>query len=148
MLTEVREKFLGIIEPLVVEKGFELVELNMDARNDLYQVEVLADRPGGGIDLEECAGLARAINDALENVPEDYELTVASPGLDRPLSTKKDFLRSLGLQVRFVLREKVEGKGEYSGCVKAVENSEVLVAVKKREIRIPLDKILKATQII
>lgn len=148
MIEEVRERFLKIVEPVVVAKGLELIELNLDVRNHLYRVEVLVDRLQGGISLEECVSVTKALNDALEFEPEDYELTVASPGLDRPLKTEKDFLRTLGQPVRFVLKEKVEGKGEYSGQVKSVGSQAVLVTLADRDISIPLDKIMKAVLVV
>ncbi len=148
---EIREKVEGIAVPIVAGAGLELVELNISHSNQGYTVEVLIDRPAGGISLEECALVNKRVSEELEiaqNGVVDFDLVVASPGLDRPLKNEKDFKRVINVPVRFVLTEKVEGKGEYSGKVKQVGSDDVLVATKKADIKIPYNKILKAVQIL
>ena len=148
---EIREKVEIVAAPILAEAGLELVELNIDHRNHACTIEILTDRPAGGITLEECADVNRRISETLQlaqSLTVDFDLVVASPGLDRSLQNEKDFKRVIGKRVRFVLTEKVEGKGEYSGKIKEVGSEDVLVAAAKRDIKIPFNKILKAVQII
>ena len=148
---EIHEKIVVVAAPIVAEAGLELVELIIAHSNHGYTIEILIDRPAGGISLEECALVNKRVSEELElaqSITVDFDLVVASPGLDRLLKNEKDFKRVMNVRVRFVLTEKVEGKGEYSGKVKEVRSEDVLVATKKLEIRIPYSKILKAVQII
>lgn len=109
MLSDMTSQVESIVLPLITEAGLELVDLIIVERNATYMIEVLADRPQGGITLEECAAINKRIVEVLDRTQpwaEDYELTVASPGLDRLLKNQKDFARMLGQRVKFLLTEK------------------------------------------
>lgn len=146
MLTDIQAQVESIVPPIVEKAGLQLVELSVAQSGLTYKIEVLCDRPQGGITLEECVKLNKVIVEIFDLQPwaEDYELVVASPGLDRPLKNQKDFARMLGQRVKVLLTEKVDGKGEYSGLVKEVFEDAVLIAIRKKEIKLPYDKILKA----
>lgn len=151
MLTDITADIEKIVNPIVMDAGLEIVELTVEQRNSTYMIELLIDRPQGGITLEECAEVNKKAAEAFDlSQPwaNDYELVVASPGLDRLLKTEKDFRRMLLHRVRFLLTEKVDGKGEYSGRIKDVSAADVLVELKSKEVRIPFNKIMKATLII
>ncbi|MCB9758156.1 MAG: ribosome maturation factor RimP [Candidatus Omnitrophica bacterium] len=151
MLTDIISQVERIVLPLMADAGLELVDLIIVQRNSTYMIEVLTDRPQGGITLEECAAINKQIAQALDSTQpwsDDYELTVASPGLDRHLKNRKDFTRMLGRRVKFLLTEKGDGKGEYSGLVKEVGESSVVISVRKHDICIAYDKIMKAVLII
>lgn len=134
--------------------GLDLVEVKIKMHKKDVLIEVLADRTHGGIGMEECSKLNRCIVEAIDKegfFSEDgYSLEVASPGLDRPLTTAKDFLRNIDAQVRVLLKEKIAGKGEYVGVVKSVaENAVTLLTTKEqKEINVPIDQILKCLLVI
>ncbi|MBU1727575.1 MAG: ribosome maturation factor RimP [Candidatus Omnitrophica bacterium] len=145
------EELKKIIGDYLVAKGLDLVDLiyRYEGR-DLY-LRILADRPEGGITIDECTNLNRQISAVLDEkdiFEASYILEVSSPGLDRPLKTEKDFLRCLGRQAKFFLIEPVNGKIEWDGIIKKVENESVLIDVKAEVLEIPLTKINKAKQII
>lgn len=151
MLTDITEQVENIVLPLMEDAGLELVDLIIVQRNTTYRIEVLTDRPQGGITLEECAAMNKRIVEVLDSTQpwaDDYELTVASPGLDRHLKNQKDFARMVGRRVKFILTEKVDGKGEYSGLVKEVCESNVVITASKKDVSIAYDKIMKAVLII
>jgi ribosome maturation factor RimP len=114
-------------------------------------LRILADRPYGGIKLDECARLNYAIGNLLEEkdvLQERYILEVASPGLDRPLKTVKDFLRCLDREVRFFLNEQINERIEVAGVIKQVSQDAVLIETQQGTLEIPLSKINRAKQII
>ena len=61
MLTDIQANVESIVTPIVAQAGLELVELIIDQRRTTYLIEILADRPQGGITLEECARLNKKI---------------------------------------------------------------------------------------
>jgi ribosome maturation factor RimP len=94
MLTDIISQVESIVLPLMVDAGLELVDLIIIERNSTYMIEILTDRPQGGINLEECAAINKRIVEVLDSTQpwaDDYQLTVASPGLDRHLKNQKDF---------------------------------------------------------
>lgn len=114
-------------------------------------LKVLVDKPSGGITLSECADLNRSFRGFLDEeglVGEDYILEVSSPGLDRPLKVRGDFLRMLNKEVRFFLSEPLNGKIEWSGFIESAEEEKVLVRAKEGLIEIPYNKINKSKLII
>ncbi len=151
MLVEIQAAVENIILPIIDQAGLELVELIVDQRRSTYLLEVLVDRPLGGITLAQCVQLNKNIVEAIDQSQtwaDNYELVVASPGLDRMLKNEKDFRRMLGKRIKFLLTEKVDGKGEYFGLVKEVFEHEVCVSLKKKDVKIPFDKIMKAVLVI
>ncbi len=134
------------------DHGLELVELiyRQEGGGDFF-LKFLVDRPEGGINLGECANLNKEISsilDAEDMLQSRYILEVSSPGLDRSLKTKNDFLRCLNKSVRFFLNAQVCGKLEHAGIIREVKDEGVSVETKEGVIEIPLASINKAKQII
>jgi len=148
---EVANTIRELIAPVFQDVGIELVDLQVKKPRQGWMVEVFADKEQGGISLDECAAINKRIVHILDEegiLGEDYELYVSSPGIDRPLKTEKDFKRVMGREVRFHLKEPVEAKLEYAGEIQAVEDQSVIVKTKGQRLKLNLDNIQKAVQII
>lgn len=139
------------ITPLMNELSVELVEFNIRRQNKMIVIDVITDKPQGGITLDECSLVNQKLSQGLEAkdlIKEGFTLEVSSPGLDRPLKTVKDFLRNVGNNVRFYLLEQVEEKKEHTGIIKEVMDGEIIIDTKKSSVTIPINKINKAVQVI
>ena len=66
-------------------------------------LQIMAERPEGGIEVEDCARISRAVwrvLDVEDPISGEYVLEVSSPGIDRPLTRLKDFERYEGYEAR------------------------------------------------
>jgi len=145
------EKIEKIVMPFLNEMQVDLVDLHVNRYRGNLTIQILADKPMGEITIGECSLLNRRISEALERenfMAQDYTLEVSSPGLDRPLRTAKDFKRVIGREVRFYLSEPVGERLEYTGCIKRLEEENVVVNADEKEIILPLGKINKGIQVI
>lgn len=151
MLTEeLTESLKRLMEPFLKEAQVVLVDLNIHRHHGNIDIEILADKPTGGITLQECARLNRAIRDAIEAqnlITENYILEVSSPGLDRSLKTAGDFLRVRGRKVRIFLLEPIQNKIEYNGVVTKVEGQDLTIDIGHGEILLPIQSVNKGNQI-
>ena len=141
----------NIIGDFLQAQNLELVDLiyRFEGR-DLF-LRILADRPEGGITIGECTNLNRDVGTLLDEkdiIPDRYILEVSSPGLDRPLQTKKDFQRNMNKKVRVFLNELVEAKLEHAGIIVNIGEDIVSIRDNNKIIEIPLVKITKAKLII
>lgn len=150
-----RQELAGQIKPIIEDylknQGFGLVDLILRYEGADLFLRILADRPEAGITLEDCAYLNKQISSILDekdSIKTRYILEVSSPGLDRSLVTREDFLRCLGKTVKFFLRRKVLGKLELQGKIKSAQDQEIEVQINAESVRIPLSDIAKARQII
>ncbi|MFA5038285.1 MAG: hypothetical protein WC732_01245 [Candidatus Omnitrophota bacterium] len=156
MHTELLLRVRALFEEYLRSAGFVLVDMRFfrdQARRAV--LEILADRPQGGITLAECGQLNRELGEILENsglVEQSFILDVSSPGLDRPLATEADFRRARGRRVRFYLKQPVEGTLEHCGVIEDVSGESVRIGIKGKDmektIEIPLENINKAKQVI
>src|SRR5438445_12038968 len=81
----------AMVGPVVAGMGYELVDLQ--AANGGRMLRLFIDKPGG-IDVEDCAAVSRQLSRVLQVEGVHYErLEVSSPGLDRPLRQRADFVR-------------------------------------------------------
>lgn len=148
---EPAEELKKIILPLLEEEGAEIVELNFIRMRGKSLLKLLVDRKCGGISLGDCSRLNQKIGEALDaadTIKESYVLEVSSPGLDRPLKTKNDFLRCINKKVKFFLCQPVNGKIEINARVDRAEDEAVVVDIEGKTQEIPLSNIIKAKQII
>jgi len=102
-----------------------LVELNVSADN---VITIYADGTEN-ISVEQCTAIARFLRDELGESADDYEITVSSPGLDKPFRHIKQYLKNVGKSVEVLTNEgiKIEGKID-----SATETQVVINKFKKR----------------
>jgi ribosome maturation factor RimP len=151
MMDAVREKIMLLLEPYLESQGFDLVDADLTCGHEENVIQVLADKPEGGITIEQCACLNKKIRELFDGekiLDGDYVLEVSSPGIDRPLTSVKDFLRSYGKEIVFYLKQPVDGKLEYQGVVQRVQGEHVYIKRSGVEVIIPVQFINKAKQVI
>lgn len=145
------EELRVIIEEYLKSQTLELVDLIYRYEGKDLVLRILIDKPEGGISLDECASHNQDISRALDEknmLQTRYILEVSSPGLDRPLKTKSDFLRCINREVKFFLNEHIEGRLELDGVIQKADDQAVYIDTKGKTLVIPICKINKAKQII
>jgi len=78
-----------------------LVDLKISADN---RINVAIDGDNG-ITIDDCIELSRAIENSLDRDEEDFELNVASAGLDSPLKMKRQYKKNIGRDLTVVTFE-------------------------------------------
>jgi len=94
---DIPEELRVLIEPVVGDAGFELVDALLTRGRAPWLLRVILDTPEGDgrVPIEHCARVSREIGsqlDAADAIAVPYRLEVSSPGLDRVLAREKDFL--------------------------------------------------------
>jgi ribosome maturation factor RimP len=146
MATTLRERQLGIIEPLVGRLGYELVDLEYGAGHGRGTLRVFIDA-AAGVGLEDCERVSREISallDVEDPIPGAYTLEVSSPGFDRVLRTPAHFGRFVGSRVFVELKEPREGRRRYTGELLAVDEGGIALAVDKERVAMSFAEIGKA----
>ena len=90
-----------LLEPIVAEQGFELVDVEYVKEAGNWYLRAYIDKPGG-ITVDDCEVVSRRFSDILDEkdyIEDSYIFEVSSPGLGRPLKKEKDFIRSVGQEV-------------------------------------------------
>ncbi len=122
-----------IITPVIEDMGFELVRVRLMG-GKTHTLQVMAERPEGGIEVDECAQISTAISatlDVEDPISDPYTLEVSSPGIDRPLTRIKDFEMYEGYEAKLETAELIDGRKRFKGLLAGVEGSEVLINVEE-----------------
>ena len=140
-----------IMQDYLKAKDYDLVEFIYRYEGRDLILRILADRPQGGITIEECADLNKELSNILDEndtLQERYILEVSSPGLDRPLFTKNDFMRCINKKVHLFFNEQVNQKSELEARIVEAGEEVVKVDIDGNISEIPIAKIRKAKQVI
>lgn len=99
---------LNVIDETLSGSDKFLVDLKISTDN---RINVAIDGDNG-ITIDDCIELSRAIEGSLDRDEEDFELNVASAGLDSPLKLKRQYKKNVGqdLTVTTFEGKTVEGK--------------------------------------
>ncbi|MBL4915754.1 ribosome maturation factor RimP [Szabonella alba] len=131
--TAIDRRLAAIVTPAIEGLGFELVRLRlMTGRTPTLQI--MADRPEGGIVVEDCAKISTAVSavlDVEDPITENYTLEVSSPGIDRPLTRLKDFGMWEGYEARIETSELIDGRRRFKGILAGTEGDEVLIEIEE-----------------
>ncbi|HEY0214647.1 MAG TPA: ribosome maturation factor RimP [Paenirhodobacter sp.] len=127
------QRLAAIVTPVIEGLGYELVRLRMQGgRHPLLQI--MADKPEGGINVEDCAVISTAVSavmDVDDPIEEKYTLEVSSPGIDRPLTRLKDFDVWADYEARIETTELIDGQRRFKGFLRGTEGNEVLVEIEQ-----------------
>jgi ribosome maturation factor RimP len=127
--TAIDRRLADLVGPVIEGLGFELVRIRlMGGKTRILQI--MADRPEGGIGVDECGDISTAVSavlDVEDPLEDNYILEVSSPGIDRPLTRLKDFEVWKGWEARIETTELIDGRRRFKGGLMGVEGDEVLI---------------------
>ena len=145
-----REKIRQLIEPVIESEGMEIVDLECLKMKFRWLVRIYIDKEGG-VTIDDCSEISKQAGDILDVydvLPGSYTLEVSSPGLDRPLTRDKDFIKYRGSAVRIKTGEKLDGVKNFHGILNDYldENGRktLIVDVSGKIYHIPRDLVVKA----
>ena len=118
------EKVLPILEPIIAEKGLELVDLEFVKEGVNWYLRVYIDKDGG-VNIDDCEAVSRALEvklDEKDPIEQAYILEVSSPGIDRPLKKDADFVKYQGEIIDVKLYKAQDGSKQYQGKLLGLEN--------------------------
>lgn len=132
-----------LLEPTLAGMGYELVDVEQSAPGKLLRVFV--DKKDDSITLDDCVAISNHLGQllAVENI--DYSrLEVSSPGLDRPLKKKADFVRYVGETIRIKLRIAWQGQRNFVGLLREVNEDILTLEMDGKSLQIELGNLEKA----
>lgn len=152
----VADRVRTIVEPLVVDRGFVLYDI--ERHGPVLRITVSPGADGEPPSIDHLTEISRAVSRAVdEDDPIDgrYTLEVSSPGLERPLRTPEHFAGAVGETVVVTARRVDEKARRHRGVLTAAGPDEITVAVETHdgagpdgdgpsELVIPLAEIEKA----
>ena len=140
----------NLIEPVLKESNIELVDIEYKKTSKNWILRVFIDKDQG-VTVNDCQKLSREIKDLIEInelIANHYILEVSSPGLDRPLKRKTDFLRNKGKRVRIKTYSLINNNKTNAGTVRDCSNNTLFLEDKKNVLEISLSDIAQATLIV
>lgn len=145
---EILAELESIIKPLLEKMGVELVELQFNAGK---RVSVrLFVWESSGISLDRCSEISRLVSDALDQrdvVHGKYSLEVSSPGIDRPMKTKRDFERQIGRKAKIIVKDGEKTK-TLEGRIKGVSDESVALTGDNGDLDLNLNVIISAKVVV
>ena len=130
-MSDLKHVILDLVQKHLPDEEHFIVEVKIDRVADKTKILILVDADQG-MTIAACASLSRALSGELETnelLEEAYTLEVSSPGLDYPLTEKRQYLKNIGRTLKVFL---LTGE-EVSGKLKEVEEQGIKLVVTKKE---------------
>lgn len=141
------------IRSRVAALGYEVWDVRTRGTKRRMTLQVRVDRadwmpgPGGGITVDECAEVSRALEawlDGSQVVGPRYLLEVSSPGIERPIRWPEHWTRFEG----YVVRVRLPDRGRVRARVIAVEKDPDVLVLQpegEEELRVAMTDAREAT---
>lgn len=110
----------SLVQPITDENGLILWDVEFVKEGSEWFLRVYIDRENGGIGIEDCETVSRALDPLLDEadpIPQSYHLEVCSAGLIRDLKTEEQIRRFLGREAEVRL---YKGQGDLPKKFKAL----------------------------
>lgn len=146
-MPEISQDIWDRAESILDAMGVELVDIEIIGSRKHRLLRVTIDHPEG-VNLDMCGEVSAILGSLFEEaepIRGHYVLEVSSPGLERPLRSKRQWERSIGEQARVKL---VEGEGVVHGEIESVDDeSIVLVNQDGERVEVPFAKVVSGRTI-
>ena len=146
----VTQSVIELIEPGLLAKGLELVDVEFKKEGKNWVLRVFIDKEGG-VTLEDCQKISRLAGDLIEVeevIEPAYTMEVSSPGLNRVLKKEKDFVRFSGKKIGVQCHAPLNGRKKFTGILKDFKNQSIRLEVDGQLQIIPINRVAKANLVI
>ena len=132
-----KERVTELALEKIKELGYFLVDVKISAASEIL---VLFDKDEGVV-IDDCLKVSRHIEGNLDRDVEDYQLTVCSPGIDRPFKVKEQYQKNIGREVKI----KTINGDRYRGIL--ISYNDILVLETKTKHKKKKELIIKKIEI-
>lgn len=135
-----------LLEPVVTGMGYDLVEIEYNPSTRHGVLRLYIDHEDG-IQLDDCTEVSHQVSallDVEDLIQGHYSLEVSSPGMDRPLTSIKDYQRFTGEIVKIKTGMAIDGRRNFKGRLCSVEADEISIECDGQQFSLPLASIEKA----
>lgn len=134
-------------EPILTQKGMELVDVEYKMEHGAWVLRLYIDKPGG-VTVDDCGDVSTELGmllDVKDIITHAYNLEVSSPGLDRPLTKEKDFLKYTGKKVKIKTKQPISGRRNFSAILDGFSDGKIfLFDSEGKKWEIPFASVEKA----
>jgi ribosome maturation factor RimP len=126
-----RQTIEEIVEKHLPDDSHFVVEIQIIDKGVKPQVKIIIDADEG-LKIDTCAKLSRQVGEEIESkelLPEAYVLEVSSPGIDYPLSSKRQYQKNIGRQLEVITNDNLKFEGELID----VGQSDIVLLAKIKE---------------
>ena len=124
------------IEEIVTSNGLHLYELEFVKEDGMWFLRVSIEKDDGTMDFETAEIISNLVSsklDELDPIDHEYVLDVCSPGAERPIRNKEEFISSLNKYITVYLKEEDELKNDsYTGDLLEVNDEEIVLSYKDK----------------
>ena len=146
----VTQSVIELIEPGLLAKGLELVDVEFKKEGKNWVLRVFIDKEGG-VTLEDCQKISSLVGDLIEVeevIEPAYTMEVSSPGLNRVLKKEKDFIKFSGKKIGVQCHAPLNGRKKFTGILKDFKNQSIHLDVDGQLQIIPIHRVAKANLVI
>ncbi|MGE0583337.1 MAG: ribosome maturation factor RimP [Steroidobacteraceae bacterium] len=144
--TVLRDRLIVLLEPLVEQLGYELVDVEANPGRGSGLLRVYLDC-AAGVGVDDCERVSREVSallDVEDPMPGAFTLEVSSPGFDRVLRKPAHYGRFRGERVRVELVEARDGRRRYTGDLVAVSEHGIELEVDGEAVAVDFAAIDRA----
>ena len=146
----VTQSVIELIEPGLLAKGLELVDVEFKKEGKNWVLRVFIDKEGG-VTLEDCQKISSFVGDLVEVeevIEPAYTMEVSSPGLNRVLKKEKDFIKFSGKKICVQCHAPLNGRKKFTGILKDFKNQSIHLEVDGQLQTISINRVAKANLVI
>ncbi len=144
---EILRKINALLEPVIEDLGYELVDIEYLMERGRWILRVFIDKEDERIGIKDCIMVSREISpilDVEDPIEGSYVLEVSSPGLDRPLTKEKHFIKAIGKKVKIKTESPIEGRRNFTGLLENYKDGIVYINVEGKTFSLNINDIEKA----
>ena len=126
--------------------GCEIWGIEYRPRGRNSSLKLYIDSPDG-IGIDDCERVSRQVSallDVEDPIVHSYRLEVSSPGIDRVLFHREQYLANVGERVDVRLAFPFDGRRRLAGRLAGVEGDDVVVELEDHEVVLPFEQIQRA----
>ena len=127
------KKLAELLNPILEDLGFEMVRVRLSTSAP-STLQIMADGRDSPIGVDQLAEINTSIStilDVEDPIAENYTLEISSPGIDRPLTRKKDFDSYQGFEAKLETTELIDGRRRFRGVLAGIDDDEVLINLEE-----------------
>ena len=146
MSKEIVDRVQAIANPILLNEGLELVEIQYRREARGWVLRLYIDKEGG-VTLDDCTRISQEVGRSLDVedfILTPYALEVSSPGLTRPLKDEKDFIRYRNHLIKVKTFSPIESLRQFKGKLLKVSENQIEIETEGGIFQIPLSNVAKA----